>query len=179
MKKKHDPGREEREQYEANGKYAYEYHSPAEPNKHGRRDADPEDEVAPLTPPWTTNVPGPPPPKAPGERAKAHSRTTTNRLIFVLAVMVVAILVAQNTIFRLTTVYVIGYRNKTPQQIAAASGLVKGLNMFSLSEDEVRENLSSDHTIVFLGMQKDYPSTIYLYISEREPVASLQWLGLL
>jgi len=92
---------------------------------------------------------------------------------------VLIIILLQSVVFRLTTVYVVGNVNLTPQQVAAASGLVKGLNMFSISEDEVRQNLSSDHTIIFEGMQKDYPSTIYLYISERESVASIQWLGIL
>jgi len=103
----------------------------------------------------------------------------TNRLIFVLALAVLALIVLQNTLFKLKTVYVVGNVTKTPQQVAAASGLVKGLNMFSINEDEVRKNLSGDHTIVLLGLQKEYPSTVYLYISERESVASLQWLGLL
>jgi hypothetical protein len=42
----------------------------------------------------------------------------------------------------------------------------------------VRKNLSGGPYIVLLGLQKEYPSTVYLYISERESVASLQWLGL-
>jgi len=173
-------GRDENEQFQQYGEYAYrqppeEYRG--EPAPDGRPAEAPEwaREGAPY---------GDPPASAPrnvaaGERVRAHSRAVTGRLIFVLAVTVLIIILLQSVVFRLTTVYVVGNVNLTPQQVAAASGLVKGLNMFSISEDEVRQNLSSDHTIIFEGMQKDYPSTIYLYISERESVASIQWLGIL
>jgi cell division protein FtsQ len=177
VKNKKPPNREEPEQYEAYGQYAYEYRPSAQS---GQRDhAQPEDAASQQSPSWEQPPSEAISPSEARERVRARTRAATSRLILVLALLVIVMLIAQNTIFRLTTVYVVGYKNKTPQQIAAASGLVKGLNMFSISEDEVRENLASDHTIVFLGMQKEYPSTIRLYISEREEVASLQWLGLL
>ena len=46
-------------------------------------------------------------------------------------------------------------------------------------EEDVAKALSQDHTIIFKGMQKEYPNTIYLYIEERKTVAAMQWLGIL
>ena len=60
-----------------------------------------------------------------------------------------------------------------------ASGLVRGRNMITIEEVDVAEALSKDHTIIFKGMQKEYPNTIYLYIEERKTVAAMQWLGIL
>lgn len=82
------------------------------------------------------------------------------------------------TVFRLENVRVSGNINKSKEQIAMASGLVKGLSMFTVNEEEIRRNLSMDHTLRLLGIQKEYPKTIHLYITEREPVAVFQWAGM-
>ena len=50
------------------------------------------------------------------------------------------------------------------------------VRLYTLLESEA---LSKDHTIIFKGMQKEYPNTIYLYIEERKTVAAMQWLGIL
>ena len=183
MKKPPEQQRDELDQFQAYGEYSYAYCHAAE-KRRGRKshaDGDAEEPVYdPSEMPMEEAAYEEPDvaPLSPEERAKIRSRAITGRLIFVLAVAVMAIIVLQGIVFRLKTVYVIGNVSKSAQQIAAASGLVKGLNIFSISADEVREHLSSDHTIIFRGLQKDYPSTIYLYISEREAVAVTQWLGI-
>lgn len=178
MKREPDPPKRETEQYEAYGEYGYSYDHPRDVRHTAARDESAEPPAA------GPDLPEPTPEQrsaaiSAAERAKNHSRVVTTRLIFVLAAMVLALILMQSFIFRLTTVYVVGNVAKTAQQVTAESGLVKGLNMFSITEDEVRENLSVDHNIILLGLQKEYPGTIYLYISEREAVASVQWLGLL
>lgn len=173
--------RDELDQFQAYGEYSYTYRHAAEQRRHrGKQEADdapdgnrdPQDELPPEEVPAEPLL-------TPEERARRRSRSITGRLIFLLAVAVAAVMILQGAVFRLRTVYVVGNVHKTPQQVAGASGLVKGLNIFAISEEEVRENLASDHSIIFIGLQKEYPSTVYLYISEREPVASTQWLGLL
>lgn len=181
MKKPPEQHRDELDQFEAYGEYSYAYRHAAEQRRNQKNELGEKEPYYPPAEMPTDELPYEEPEEeriSPEERAKIRSRAITGRLIFVLAVAVVAIIVLQGIVFRLKTVYVIGNVKKSAQQVAAASGLVKGLNIFSISADEVRENLSSDHTIVFLGLQKDYPSTIYLYISEREAVAAMQWLGL-
>jgi len=116
-------------------------------------------------------------------RAKAaHERRKTHvffRFLILLAIVTVGVVVAQQTIFRLETVYVIGNKEKTPQQVVIASGLARGHNMLSIEEKDIAKSMEKDHTIIFKGMQKEYPSTIYLYIEERKVVAAMQWLGML
>ena len=101
------------------------------------------------------------------------------KFLGLLTVLTIALVVGQQTLFRLETVYVVGNVEKTPQQVVTASGLVRGRNMISIEEEDVAEALSHDHTIIFKGMQKEYPNTIYLYIEERKTVAAMQWLGIL
>lgn len=117
------------------------------------------------------------------ERAqKAHARRRTHvffRFLILLTIVTVGVVVAQQTFFRLETVYVIGNEEKTPQQVVIASGLARGHNMLGIEEADVAKRMAEDHTIIFKGMQKEYPSTIYLYIEERKTVATMQWLGML
>jgi hypothetical protein len=82
MKKRNDPSRVEPEQFEAYGRYAYEYEPPQDAKRRGkdRREAD----EAP-----------PPTPEQSAERARARSRAVTNRLIFVLALAVLALIVCK------------------------------------------------------------------------------------
>ena len=93
--------------------------------------------------------------------------------------LTIGLAVGQQTLFRLETVYVVGNVEKTPQEVVMASGLVRGRNMITIEEEDVAKALSQDHTIIFKGMQKEYPNTIYLYIEERKTVAAMQWLGIL
>lgn len=114
------------------------------------------------------------------KRARKRRRTHGFfKFLALLTVLTIALIVGQETLFRLETVYVIGNEEKTPQQIVAASGLVRGRNMISIEEEDVAEAIGKDHTIIFKGMQKEYPNTIYLYVEERKTVAAMQWLGIL
>lgn len=113
---------------------------------------------------------------------KAHARRKTHlffRFLVLLTLVTVGVVVAQQTIFRLETVYVIGNEEKTPQQVVIASGLARGQNMLNIEETDVARRMAEDHTLIFKGMQKEYPSTIYLYVEERKTVATMQWLGML
>lgn len=113
---------------------------------------------------------------------KAHARKKNNgfiKFLVLLAIVAVGIVVFEKMVLRLETVYVIGNETKTPQQVVMASGLARGRNMLGIEEAEIAAAMASDHTLIFKGMQKEYPSTIYLYIEERKPVAAMQWLGLL
>ena len=113
---------------------------------------------------------------------RAQKRRRTHgffKFLGLLTVLTIGLAVGQQTLFRLETVYVVGNEEKTPQEVVMASGLVRGRNMITIEEEDVAEAMSKDHTIIFKGMQKEYPNTIYLYIEERKTVAAMQWLGIL
>lgn len=113
---------------------------------------------------------------------KAYKRRKTHgffKFLIFLCILSVGVVVLQETVFRLETVYVIGNEQKTPQQIVMTSGLVRGRNMLGIEEEEVAQAFAKDHTVIFKGMQKEYPGTIYLYIQERKVASSMLWLGML
>ena len=154
--RKRERQQENQESFEAYGEYRYDY-QPAE----GEAQLDPQ---------------------ALRRAKKAHQKRQTHgffKFLFLLCILTVGVIVAQETLFRLETVYVVGNELKTPQQVVMASGLVRGRNMLGIEEEEVAGNFKRDHTLIFRGMQKEYPGTIYLYIEERKTVAAMQWLGIL
>lgn len=167
------------DQFEAYGEYSYAY-------QHRGKKAEEEDDVLegdgeeyeeafePLPEPQRHFRSNPMEP----EVAKRRSRSAFGRILFLLILALATLIILQGTVFRLQTVYVVGNQSKSPQYIAALSGLVKGLNIFSINEETVRARLSQDHTIELLSIQKDYPGTIYLYISERTAAVAMQWLGI-
>ncbi|MBE0600249.1 MAG: FtsQ-type POTRA domain-containing protein, partial [Firmicutes bacterium] len=103
---------------------------------------------------------------------------TVFRLVAFLLVISAALIVLQTVVFRLKTVYVIGNDAISSEHIAALSGLVKGENIFSVSEEKVRDNLKADHWLILDHMYKQYPGEVYLFVDEREIVATMQWLGI-
>jgi cell division septal protein FtsQ len=103
---------------------------------------------------------------------------TVFRLVAFLLIVSIALIVLQTVVFRLKTVYVIGNEAISADHIAALSGLTRGYNIFSVSEDKVRENLKADHWLILNHMYKQYPGEVYLFVSERKIVATMQWLGI-
>ena len=101
------------------------------------------------------------------------------KLLVLLTCLCIMLIVLQETVFRLQAVYVVGNETRTPQEVAAASGLVRGRSIFSITREEVEASLSRDHTLIFEDMQIQYPNTVYLYVRERTPAAVMSWLGIL
>ena len=100
------------------------------------------------------------------------------RLIAFLVAIIIGLIVTQSIFLRLKTVYVIGNKTVTADHIAAISGLEKGDSIVSVSEDDVRDSMEKDHWIVLNHLVKKYPNEIYLFVDEREIVASMQYLGI-
>ena len=107
-----------------------------------------------------------------------RSNKTMIRFVVFLAIVSIALIVLQTVVFRLKTVYVIGNDTVSAEHIASISGLKRGDNIFSVSEDSVRKSLEKDHWIIFNHLFKQYPGEVYLFVNEREVVATLQYLGI-
>ena len=100
------------------------------------------------------------------------------RLVAFLVIISLSLVILQMIIFRLKTVYVIGNKQISAEHIVSLTGLAKGDNIFSVNEDKVRDQLDQDHWIILNHLYKQYPNEIYLFVDEREIVASMQWLGI-
>ena len=100
------------------------------------------------------------------------------RLVGFLVIVIVLLILLQTVIFRLKTVYVIGSDTLSAEYVVSLTGLHLGDNIFTVTEDAVRRKLESNHWIILSHLYKRYPNEIYLFVDERETVATLQWLGI-
>ncbi len=185
----------ELDQFEAYGAYSYEYaHQETERDEYSGSYYQPDTSDGYYPPNASEYYPPTGPdtwyeePAEPGraqriplekEAPKRRRYALWARLVLLVVAAVVGLVILQGTVFRLQYVYVVGNENKTNEQIVANSGLVKGLNIFAINEDDIRRHLSKDHTIVLLRIQKELPNAVYLYVRERVSVASMQCRGLL
>lgn len=103
---------------------------------------------------------------------------TFSKLLIMLAMVTIALIVAISTVFRLDEIVIHGRESKSLEEIVMASGLVRGRNVLFVKEEDVRSEIAKDHTLIFLGMQKEYPNKIHLSIEERKSVAVMQWAGM-
>ncbi len=145
--------------------YPNEYDASGYPYREGLRNPPPFDGE-----PYTSY--GMPP--VPGKRA---GRGMIRLAVFLTAVSA-ALILSQSVLFRLKTVYVIGNKNVSAEHIAALSGIERGDSILSVSEDKVRDSMEADHWVVLSHLIKKYPDEIYLFVNEREIVASMQYLGI-
>jgi cell division septal protein FtsQ len=108
----------------------------------------------------------------------ARSNKAIIRLAVFLAVVSVILILLQLVFFRLKTVYVVGNESIAADYIVSLSGLSSGDSIFSVTEAKVRDQMKADQWIILEHLYKRYPNEVYLFVDEREIVASMQWLGI-
>lgn len=119
--------------------------------------------------PSYTQEPKEQPPMTPGRRML---------IISCVLVMIVSLaFILRATLFSIRYVKVIGIHRLTWQQVAAAAGINGSSNYFSVNEDRIREGINANRNLVYERMQKVFPSALILYVKERQPVASIDYIG--
>ncbi len=153
----------DKDEFEAYGEYTYDYLHKAAPKTDERADGN--------EPPVQLEQPHLP-------RPKRHRRSLWLVFLVSLFLLTITLLVATETMFRVKAVRVIGAETKTPYEIVAISGIVKGESILGLEEKKIEEAFRSEVSIIYKGMKKAYPDTVYLYIEERKPAAVMRWIGM-
>lgn len=106
--------------------------------------------------------------------------TPARRMLVITCVFVMAISVAfilRATLFSIRYVRVIGLRNLNWQQVVASAGINSSSNYFGLRENKIKEGINANRYLVYERMQKVFPSSVILYVKERLPVASINYIG--
>ena len=67
----------------------------------------------------------------------------------------------------------------TPQQIADIAGVSMYQSIFSINEGQLRQAVESNRYLRFEGMQIVYPDGLILRVSERQPSATVTYLGVM
>lgn len=110
------------------------------------------------------------PPAAPGRRML--------RITCALLVVVSLAFILRATLFSIRYVRVIGINHLTWQQVASSAGISTSSNYFGLREDKIREGINANRFLTYERMQKVFPSSVILYVKERQPVASIDYIGM-
>lgn len=115
---------------------------------------------------------------APPRRAPGHPGLTALAVLLTLAL--IGFLLARSTVFVLRSVQVEGDVTRyTPQQIADIAGVSMYQSIFSISEGQLRQAVESNRYLRFEGMQIVYPDGLILRVSERQPSATVTYLGVM
>lgn len=115
---------------------------------------------------------------APPRRAPGHPGLTALAVLFTLAL--IGFLLARSTVFVLRSVQVEGDVTRyTPQQIADIAGVSMYQSIFSINEGQLRQAVESNRYLRFEGMQIVYPDGLILRVSERQPSATVTYLGVM
>ena len=114
----------------------------------------------------------------PARRAPGHPGLTA--LVVLLALALIGFLLARSTVFVLRSVQVEGDVTRyTPQQIADIAGVSMYQSIFSINEGQLRQAVESNRYLRFEGMQIVYPDGLILRVSERQPSATVTYLGVM
>ena len=115
---------------------------------------------------------------APPRRAPGHPGLTALAALLTLAL--IGFLLARSTVFVLRSVQVEGdVMRYTPQQIADIAGVSMYQSIFSINEGQLRQAVESNRYLRFEGMQIVYPDGLILRVSERQPSATVTYLGVM
>ena len=101
-------------------------------------------------------------------------------VIAVVATLVTLLAVAvilNESVFRITRVAVVGNAYRTWQEVIDLAGIDGRQSYFSMSEQQIADGVNSDHYLIYEGMEKIFPNGLTIYVSERRPVASVQYLS--
>ncbi|HAA90410.1 MAG: Polypeptide-transport protein FtsQ [Thermoanaerobacterales bacterium 50_218] len=80
---------------------------------------------------------------------------------------------SQSPFFALAQIKVEGNRTLSPQMIADLTGVQKGTNLFDIDLEQVERRLLSHPLIEKVIVRRDWPHTLLITVSEREPCALL------
>lgn len=119
---------------------------------------------------------------APGPRnmAEQAQMSPARRILIISSVLIAAVCAAfilRATVFTVRFIRVVGLRNLTWQQVAASAGIMPSSTYFSLREDKIKSNINANRFLVYERMQKVFPNSVILYVKERIPVASIDYIG--
>ena len=106
--------------------------------------------------------------------------TPGRRMLIISCVLLMAVSIAfilRATVFSIRYVRVIGIHYLTWEQVASSAGITQSSNYFSLREDKIRDGINANRFLVYERMQKVFPNSVVLYVRERQPIASINYIG--
>jgi cell division protein FtsQ len=73
--------------------------------------------------------------------------------------------------FAVTVIEIQGHKRLTPERIALVGGITKGINIFAVDTDVVRNKLRDEPWAQEVKVSRKLPDTIYVWVKEKEAAA--------
>jgi cell division protein FtsQ len=107
-------------------------------------------------------------------QAERRKRTRARVAIVVVAVVLVVlacVLLQRSTLFTVTTVEVAGAERLTEEEIRAIADVPDDATLLRFPADDVRERLLAQPWIAGVSVNRDFPDTMVITVTERTPAA--------
>lgn len=107
--------------------------------------------------------------------------TPERRILIIVSVLLIVVGLAfliRGLVFRIKHIRVVGLHNLSWQEVARSAGISSSSNYFGLDEKRIRDGINANRYLVYERMQKIPPSTLVLYVRERRPIASINYIGI-
>lgn len=115
------------------------------------------------------------PNEAPGLSRGLKSLLT---LLSVLVIGLCAMFIVRDNLLVIRHLTVNGIKNVPWQTVALSAGLNASSNYFNLDENKIREGINRNRYLVYLSMEKYFPSSLILNVKERIPAACIRYIGI-
>ena len=114
------------------------------------------------------------------ERPPVFSRRL-KKLLTLLSTMIIILcllFIIRDNVLVIRHLTVNGNHNVPWQVVALSAGLNETSNYFNLNETKIREGINRNRYLIYLSMEKYFPSTLVLNIKERIPVGYVRYIGI-
>lgn len=116
----------------------------------------------------------------PQDQQEPAPMTPGKRIMIISCVLIILVsfaFILRSVVFTIRNIRVIGIHNIPWQDVALSAGLGPTSNYFNVKEDAIRVGINNNRYLVYERMQKVFPNTLILYVKERKPVASINYIG--
>lgn len=107
--------------------------------------------------------------------------TPERRILIIVSTLLIVVVLAfliRHFVFSIRNLRVVGLQRLSWQEVAVSAGLSSSSNYFGLDEKQIREGINANRYLVFQRMEKQLPNTLVLYVHERQPMASINYIGI-
>ncbi len=118
-------------------------------------------------------------PVNPQPAARRGGHGLLKALLWFFGLAALAVLLFRSPLFGITSIQVIGLRTLTTADVVRAAGLNGYVNYFTVNENNVRNGVNSNRYLIYEGMVKHQFNGMTLYVTQREPCANIQSMGIL
>ncbi|NLC32541.1 MAG: FtsQ-type POTRA domain-containing protein [Clostridiales bacterium] len=114
------------------------------------------------------------------EPDKQPSMTPGKRMMIISCVLIIMVsfaFILRSVVFTIRNIRVVGVHDVAWQDVALSAGLGPKSNYFNIKEGKIKEGINNNRYLVFERMQKIFPNTLIIYVKERKPLASINYIG--